>query len=115
MDDARALVMRDLDVRGWSMADLARASGVSHDAIARWLSGQSRTMRLQTQRSIERAFGYEPGRLSAVIAGTADQVNDVSLLIDIETWVGMTKHQQDEAVATARLAVLKYLREAGIT
>lgn len=50
-----ARLQDDMTARGWLPIDLARAAGVSHMTVSRFLSGERRTVR--TAKKLADAFG----------------------------------------------------------
>ena len=54
------LIQDDMAARGWLPVDLARAAGISHMTVARFLTGERRTARMA--KKIAKAFGYSTAR-----------------------------------------------------
>lgn len=65
--------------RGWSSAELSRASGVSPTALSRWSRGE-RFPSHSTLSKVSEAFGLRPEDIRAIAQGSVPDVKSGSIL-----------------------------------
>lgn len=55
--------------RSWTQSDLAKAAGMSLGAISNIETGQTKSIRPQTEANLRRAFGWTPEQFEQAVAG----------------------------------------------
>jgi len=82
---ARRAVEAEMGDRGWDIQRLSQEAGLDPGTVGDFLSG-ARWPRIPTRGSIERALGWQPGRLAEIADGVeprtvGGEVNDADLFV----------------------------------
>jgi transcriptional regulator with XRE-family HTH domain len=98
-------LQKEMDQRGWSFSDLARAAGVSRGTIGNVVRGERAAGR-RLATAIAKAFDYPPETVFRA-AGLLPEEGDKPENWDMLEWLFQTAHPDDQEAAIAMLQVLR--------
>lgn len=116
----------ELERRGWTQAELSRASGVGTSGLSSIVSGKTRLPEPETIRAIARALDIEGARLTALlgypvdVGAYADRYIEINQRLDGAPWLverlpdllRLTADQFREAIAYLDFRSQIHLRNA---
>lgn len=115
-----AAIGQALARKQWNSTDLARNADLSVDTVGDLLNGR-RWPRAATLAKVEAALGWEPGVISASLAGStqiwvavggdAQDAEEVLLHLPAAAFDGLPEVEREEVIAAARLAALEKARQ----